>query len=274
MDLAQKFLQKAQGRRRKIGIVIMRPIPQTVESLRKASRYADLVVIGPSVIKEFECIVEPDQDKAADTLLTLLKEGKIEGIVRGQAKDSATLHAFYRKFGKPEIPSSRKLCPGILRKGDTTIVIGTCSIYHGISLEDKKYEADKLIAYMESLGMIPKIAVMATRRPTSIVGEYALIEEGWGRAEELVAYLVGKGYNAKNYWFEYETAVAEGCNLILCSYGIVGNCFFRALVYLGGWEVLASPYLDVGVVYEDGSRNETDFFWHIVHAVAMCNGGR
>ena len=46
----------------------------------------------------------------------------------------------------------------------------------------------------------------------------------------------------------------------------------KALMYLGEWKLLACPYLNMGVIYEDGSRNEKDFYWHIVHCVAMANG--
>jgi hypothetical protein len=51
--------------------------------------------------------------------------------------------------------------------------------------------------------------------------------------------------------------------------GLVGNAWMKALLYLGGWDLIACPYLDLGVAYEDGSRNEKDYFWHIIHCAAM-----
>ncbi|OGL67599.1 hypothetical protein A3B21_03230 [Candidatus Uhrbacteria bacterium RIFCSPLOWO2_01_FULL_47_24] len=272
--IQQLFLDRAKKQKRKIAIGIMRPIPETVESLKRASEYADLVVVGAKV-DGFENIAEANDDEASRIIIRLLKEGKVDGIVRGQVKDSFTLDEFHRQFGKEPLPSNRKVCPGILQKDQYCFVASTSSIYQGHTLEDKKYEIDRLIRYMEEdIGMIPKIGVMSSLRPTSKVGKYPLLDDIAAINTQLAEYLRGRGYDTKEYYFEYETAVWDGATLIVPSMGLVGNAWFKALLYLGGWNCLACPYLDLGVVYEDGTRNEKDFFWHIVHAVAMANSHR
>lgn len=270
-DIPKLFLERAKKQKRKIAIGIMRPIQETAESLKRASEYADLVVVGAKV-PGFENIVEPDQDTASVKLIGLLKDGKVDGIVRGQVKDSFTLDEFHRQFGKEPLPSNRKVCPGVLQKDEYCFVTCTASIYQGMTIEDKKFEVDRIIRYMEEdLGLTPKIGVMSSLRPTSKVGKYPLLDDIAKINAELAEYLRGRGYDAAEYYFEYETAVWNHSNLIVPSMGLVGNAWFKALLYLGGWNVLACPYLDLGVVYEDGTRNEKDFFWHIVHAVAMAN---
>lgn len=272
-DIPKLFLERAKKHRRKIGIAIMRPIPETVESLKKASEYADLLVVGTKV-DGFENIIEQDQDEASRILIGLLKDGKVEGIVRGQVKDSFTLDEFHRQFGKEPLPSNRKVAPGVLQKGEYCFVASTCSVYHGMTLEDKIYEVERLIKYMkEDLGLEPRIGVMSSLRPTSKVGKYKQLDDLAELNRKLNEYLVSKGYDSKEYYFEYETAVWDHCTLIVPSMGLVGNAWIKALLYLGDWNLLACPYLDLGVVYEDGTRNEKDFFWHIVHAVAMANSG-
>lgn len=121
-NIPQTFLERAKKQKRKIGITIMRPIPETIESLKKASDYADLTVIGAK-IEGFKNIVEEDQDKASSLLIKLLKEQKIDGLVRGQVKDSFTLDEFHRQFNKEPLPSNRKICPAILQKGKYCIVL-------------------------------------------------------------------------------------------------------------------------------------------------------
>jgi len=270
-DIPGLFLGRARKQKRKIGIGICRPIPETVESLKRASQYADLVVIGAQV-SGFENIVEADQDTASVKLIGLLRDGKVDGIVRGQVKDSFTLDEFYRQFGKEPLPSNRKVCPGVLQKDEYCFVTCTSSIYQGMTIEDKKFEVDRVIRYMEEdLGLIPKIGVMSSLRPTSKVGKYPLLDDIAKIDEQLAQYLRSRGYDTTEYYFEYETAVWNHSNLIVPAMGLVGNAWFKALLYLGGWNVLACPYLDLGVVYEDGTRNEKDFYWHIVHAVAMAN---
>ena len=270
-DIPALFLKQAKRNRRKIGIAIMRPIPETLQSLKKTSAYADLVVVGAKVAG-FENIVETDQDKASAILIDLLKAKKVDAIVRGQVKDSTTLDIFFEKFGMTPIPSNRKVFIGILHKKPYTFFVSSCSIYQGMTLEDKIFEIEKIISHMrEDFGIEPKIGIMSSLRPSSKVGKYPALDEVARLNTALCVYLQKKGYDAKEYYFEYETAVWEGCNLIVPSMGLVGNAWLKALLYLGGWELIAANYLDLGVVYEDGTRNEKDFFWHIVHAIALLN---
>ncbi len=270
-DIPQMFLEKARKKKRKIGIAIMRPVPETVESLKKAAEFADITVVGAK-IDGFENVVEPDQDKASESLIRLLREGSVEGIVRGQVKDSYTLDEFYRQFQREPLPSNRKVCPCILKKGEYSFIASTVSIYQGWTVEDKKYEVDRIVRYMEEdLGVTPKIGILSTLRPTSKHGKIKLLDELFEVNKEIAEYMRQRGYDVHEYYFEYETAVWNHSNLIVPAVGLVGNAWLKALMYLGDWKLIACPYLDLGVVYEDGSRNETDFFWHIVHAVALCN---
>jgi predicted methyltransferase MtxX (methanogen marker protein 4) len=273
IDFEKIFLEQARKKRRKIGITIMRPIPETVESLNKASELADLVVVGAKV-NGFENIVEEDQDKASSILISLLKDKKVEGIVRGQVKDSYTLAEFFKQFGKKEIPSNRKVFIGVMKKGKYSFIVSTCSVYQGLNLEDKIYEVERIIKYMkEEYNVEPKIGAMGILRPSSKRGKYEILDNITKQCTEFYEYLKNKGYDAKEYYMEYETAVWEGCNLIVPSTGFVGNSWMKALLYLGGWRLLSAPYLDFGVAYEDGTRNEKDYYDHIVHCAAMLNKG-
>jgi len=151
-----------------------------------------------------------------------------------------------------------------------SFVVTTSSIYQGMTLEDKKHEIDRIIEYMErDLQIEPKIAIMSSLRPTSHVGQYLILDDIALINQQLATYLKDKQYMVTEYYFEYETAVWAEANLIIPSMGLVGNAWMKALLYLGGWDLIACPYLDLGVAYEDGSRNEKDYFWHIIHCAAM-----
>src|SRR3989338_10085335 len=88
------LLAQARQKRRKIAIGIMRPITETIESLERAREVADVTVVGAAV-PGFDNIVEPDQDQSSVKLIRLLRAGTVDGIVRGQVKDSFTLDEFY-----------------------------------------------------------------------------------------------------------------------------------------------------------------------------------
>ncbi|EKD56382.1 MAG: coenzyme M methyltransferase subunit X [uncultured bacterium] len=270
-DLEKVFLDRAKKKKRKIAIAILRPIKETVDSLISASEFAELTVVGVD-IPGFNCFSIKNTEDASQKLLSLLKDGSIEGIVRGQVKDTYTLDLFYKYFNKTPIPSNKKVCPAVMKKDKYSFVVGTCSVYQGHTLNDKIYEAEKLVHYIDKeLKLKPKIGVMGILRPTSKHGKYQILDEITKNSRDLAKYLLNKGYDVKEYYMEYETAVWEGCNLILPSIGYVGNSWLKALLYLGDWKLLSCPYLDLDVVYEDGSRNETDYFNHIIHAVAMLN---
>ena len=270
-DFEQLFLSQAKKKKRKIGIGILRPIKETVDSLKKASEYADLTVVGANV-PGFKCYPIKDPDKASQKLISLLKNGEVEGIVRGQVKDSYTLDEFHRQFNREPLPSNRKVAISVMKKGNYTFVPATLSVYQGLKLEDKIYEVERIIKYIkEVLGLEPKIAVMGVLRPSSHRGQYKMLDDVTEQCAKFNEYLVKKGYDSKEYYMEYETAVWEGRNLIVASTGFVGNSWIKALLYLGDWKLLGCAYLDLGVIYEDGTRNEKDYFYHIVHAVAMAN---
>ncbi|MFA4937257.1 MAG: hypothetical protein WC575_03155 [Patescibacteria group bacterium] len=272
LNISEKILEGAKKQRSRIAIGIMRPIYETIESLKKASQYADLVVVGAKV-DGFENIVELNDDEASKIIIRLLKEKKVDGIVRGQVKDSFTLDEFHRQFNKPLLPSNRKVAPGVMQKGEYCFVVSTCSIYQGMTIEDKIHEVDRIIKYIEEVIKIkPRVGIMSSLRPTSHIGQYKLLDDIAEVNVKLADYLRKCGYEATEYFFEYETAVWNKVDLIVPSMGLVGNAWMKALLYLGDWKLLACPYLDLGVVYEDGSRNEKDYYWHIVHCVAMANG--
>ena len=272
VDFEKIFLEQASKKKRKIAIGILRPIPETIESLKKASKFADLVVVGAKV-DGFENIIEEDPDKASAVLVKLLKDQKIESLVRGQVKDSFTLAEFYRQFNIEE-SKTPKICPAVLKKGNYSFVVTSCSVYHALTLEDKIYEVERNIKYLkEEFNIEAKIGVMGILRPSSKRGKYEVLDDITEINTKFYEYLKDKGYGAREYYMEYETAVWEGCNMIVPSVGYIGNTWLKALLYLGEWRMLASPYLDLGVTWEDGTRNEKDYYDHIVHCVAMLNKG-
>jgi len=270
-NLPQILLNKAKKQRRKIAIAILRPIPETIESLKKASKYADITVVGAKV-NGFKNIVEKNENKASQILIKLLKDKKVDAIVRGQVKDSYTLEVFFKQFNKKPIPSNRKVYTFLMKKGKYSFFTTTSSVYQGLNMKDKIYEVERLIKYMkEELNIEPKIGVMGILRPSSKRGKYKILDKITKNCTEFYKYLTDKGYNAKEYYMEYETAVWENCNIIVPSIGFVGNSWIKALLYLGDWKLISCNYLDLGVVYTDGTRNQKNWYWHIVSAVAECN---
>ncbi|MEK7589863.1 MAG: methyltransferase, partial [Patescibacteria group bacterium] len=80
-----------------------------------------------------------------------------------------------------------------------------------------------------------------------------------------------KEIDAKNYAIEIETALKDGCNIIVPPNGMVGNQIFRTLILVGGGKLLTGSRANLPHPYEDNSRSETDFENHIRWLAAWIN---
>jgi len=65
-------------------------------------------------------------------------------------------------------------------------------------------------------------------------------------------------------------AVEDGYNVICPVNGMVANQMFRVLLFCGG-KVLAATRLGLSRLYEDNSRTEKDYEFHVKWLVALVN---
>lgn len=267
-EIQNLFLKQALKKRRTLAIGIWRPEPKVVDSLRLASGYADLIVVG-SKIDGLNCIPTKDDDEASHKIIALLKEGKIEGFVRGQVKDSYTHKIYLETFNLTE--PKYKICPATITKEESWFTISSCSNYNALTLEQKIAEVERTAKWLEGLGVKPKIGITSTRRLTGMVGKFGLLEEIAKRCEDTANYMREKGYDVKEYYIEYEKAIWEGCNLIVPSIGMIGNTWGKGLVYHGGWTWVSCPMLDEGVYYDDSPRNNSNWLWPVISTAAWIN---
>ncbi len=267
-QLEKKFLKEAARKKRHIAVGIWRPDKEIINSLKKAKKYANLTIVG-SKIKGFNCIDTKNDDEASKIIVDLAVSKKVDGFVRAQLKDSFTHHLFVEKTG---VNLDLKFVPLFMSKGDYWFAISNPSNYNSITSEAQVSEAERLAEYMQNnLKIKPKIAVMSTRRPSGRVGEFKMLEEIAIKCEKTAEVLRKKGYDVKEYYIEYETAVLEKRNIMVGSSGMVCNTWLKGLAYLGDWKITHVPYLDQGAYYDDCPRNNKNWFWPIVSTVAWIN---
>lgn len=267
-DIQKLFLVQAKRKKRKLAIGIVRPEPEVVESVKKAAKFADLIVVGAK-ISGLNCFPTENDDEASHKIIELLAQGKIEGLVRGQVKDSYTYKIYKEKFHPSQ--TQFKLSHVVMAKEERWFVAPSCSNYNALTLDSKKAEIERSAQWLQDLGIKPTIGLTSTRRPTGRVGEFSLIEEIAQRCEETAKYLKNKGYDVKEYYIEYEQALWEGRNIIAPSLGMIGNTWVKALAYYGGWTWICTPFLDQGAYYDNAARNNKNFLWPIISTVAWIN---
>jgi len=273
-SLFDLLLAKAKQKRRRIGITIVKTDKEILDGLEKAKDYVDVIIYGKK-IEGFECVaMEPDDAKGTNIgrkIVQDFKAGKIDQFVRGQVDDFGVVDEYKKQFKID--PKERRTGFGLMRNAyGREFFLGLVSNPEGQNLADKIRITDVVVKWMkEDFGLEPKVAVMATCRPGSY-GKDPVMSKSYDEAEGLVKHLKDQGYEAKNVHIEIENAVTWA-NLIIASNGTIGNQIFRAVVYLGKGKGLAAPTIFSGHgMYEDDSRNEKDWYSHLIAASAWAAG--
>jgi predicted methyltransferase MtxX (methanogen marker protein 4) len=259
----------AKKRRAKIGIGILRPNPEVIEHLKIGQQYADLVVVCKEPIEGFECLAlgEVPEEEYSLALINLLKEGKVEGIVRGHVKFGPFEKTFMREYGYKKLRFM-----GLLRdleKREWFYINVDPFDSPGPAPEEMLLLIEQSAHYLKMFGIEPVIAMTAGDF-TEDRGDNPWIDQTIHNAEYVVKVLRDEGYNIKNYAHLIDEAI-KGANLIVLGpTGSHGNFLYRILYQVGGaWE-MGGPVF-VPEVYIECSRYHNKYSSHIIWAVAEAN---
>lgn len=262
--------QRAWQKRRKIGITILEESEEIINSLLKAQEFADIVVYSDHQVGDLETKVLEGEDDIIKTLVQDYKQGEIDQFVRGQVDDFNTEQEFKDQFGISK--EEKRLAFAIVEdvKGNQ-FVLAIASNPEGQNYDDKQRILDGVTKWMQNeVNITPRVAVMATCRPQS-VGKDPMMTQSYEDAENLVKFLSDKGVEAQNIHIELQKAV-PWANVVAASNGAIGNQIFRAMVLLGGGKAYFIPaYYESGYSYEENSRNEQDYYHHIMFACSLAN---
>ena len=263
----------------KIGFGLKEPNKEVLKSLVKSKKYAEIILVGPKAInsvKGFQKIISEEPEKE---LAKILFNEEVEGIIRGTIDDFKTFEAYSALIGKEKAKEMIELA---LMKDfyGRQFFVSQGSNPFGWTKEEKIKDCEGIIRFMKAeLDIKPKIGLITgvrhetyARKKEIKEGVQGILNQTYEDAEFVVDYFTKKGIDVKNYTIEIETALNEGCNIIVPPNGMVGNQIFRTLAFLGGGSLLTGSRANLPHPYEDNSRGETDFETHIRWLVAWING--
>ena|SRR3989339_515066 len=246
---------------------------EILESLERGKQYADIVLVGPEEIKDiagFELIIDENPE---EKLATMLVNGEVEGIIRGTIDDFKTYETYQKLAGEKS-----ELNPPLFE--DTfsrQFFMSPVSNPEGWEKEERLKIAEGIAEFAKQYGISPKIAVLAAERHDTYPrkkhireGVVGILNKTYEDAEWLVEKLTEKGYETKNWAIDFNPAIENGYNVVIPVNGMVGNQMFRAMHICGG-KILAAPRLGLSRCYEDNSRTERDFDYHVKWLVAWIN---
>ncbi len=270
---SQKVDQLAKLGRRKIAFGLKEPDKEILKSLKRGKKYADIVLVGSEAIKdvkEFEKIIVNNPE---EKLASMLANDEVEGIIRGTIDDFKTYETYERLTGE-----KCTLGPGLCEDPfGRQFFLSPASNPEGWEKEERLRIARGIAEFIREWGIEPKIAVFTGRRHETYPrkkdireGIDGILNKTYEDAEWIVAKLKEKGYEAKNWAIDLNPAVEAGYNLLIPVNGMVGNQIFRVLLFCGG-KILSSTRLGLSRCYEDNSRTEKDYEYHVKWLVAMIN---
>lgn len=212
--------------------------------------------------------------KTEDELIEAFKNPEVDAVIRGSLKASKVIKAI--KGLKPDCKINRTTYINTSEdesfSKDYEFLLAPVGIDEGKNIEEKVELAVQAANFLQYLGKMPKIAVLAEGRKDDL-GRSERIDESLISSEKLTDLLmdtfkeldnfdnesgdISKNYSIKNYHILLEQAIGDGFNIILANDGIFGNIMFRTLVLLDKWPSYGAVTLGIDEIYIDTSRDQT-----------------
>lgn len=244
---------------------------QIIGSLRQGAEWARISLVTPpdvAPIEGFEVIANANPES---TLASLLALDQVDGIIRGTNDDFKTIEAYEQMSGE-----RHTLVPALLQSPNGhEFFLEPASNPEGWTKEGRFTIAKNMSDFVKKWDIEPLIAVYAGVRHETYAlrsGEHegivGALNRTYEEAEWIVAALTEKGLSAKNCSIDLNVAIDEGFNIHVPVNGMVGNQVFRAFL-AGGGRLLAAPRIGLSRVYEDNSRTEKDFLFHVLWTVSQ-----
>jgi len=268
----------ANKKRAKIGFGLIRPDVEIIKSLKRSSKFADIVLVGPAAIKKVGGLRKIIATNPEQKLVEILVSGEVEGIVRGTVDDFKTREA-YSKLSEQKLNGDES--PALLQDClNRRFFLNPASNPQGWQKEERLKIAISHAKFCKTWHIKPRIAVFTgvrhetyKRRKDVKDGVVGILNKTYEDAEWLVKKITRAGFEVKNWSIDLDLALESGYNILLPVNGMVGNQILRTTLAFGG-KVLFCTYAGIAHFYDDNSRNEKDFDYHIKWLVANINRGK
>ena len=262
--ISEKILEYAKKKRAKVAIGLVKTNPEIIASLHRAEEYADVFVVGEKVDGlKFKFVPEQsNRDTAVGReMANMLKKGEIDAIVRGNIEAYDCLHEVANLFGHKKILRTAIIKDQLGRE----FLLAPAALAEGNSMEERLWMASKMAEFLNSLGILPKIAVLQIYDTPVTESIAQSMDEAIYIAEKLKK----QGWKVDFVGYAIEKAV-EFCNVIVSRNGIIGNAIWRTITGFKAGQDLGDFSLIPEVLVDD-SKFWDDYFQPILFAVALVN---
>ncbi len=203
-------------------------------------------------------------DKPDEALIQLLKDGKVDGVVRGSLGANSTLRSLRGIMGLKKV-----LRVSLLKApSGRFFFFAPVGVDEGWTVADKTELGEAGAALIKKFGIEPRVGVLSGGRMEDR-GRSPLVDKTMDDAEAVASALRAKGIDAKHASILFEDAINE-YEYILAPDGVCGNLMFRALCLVGCGEGYGAPLVGTDIIYVDTSRAGSGYEHAICLAGAMA----
>lgn len=273
----QEVERLASLRKPKIAFGMKEPSQELLESLQKAKKWADIVLVGTDALKtirDFEVITGGNPE---ETLSENLIAGKFEGFIRGTLDDFKNREAYTKLSGNQMIEEE---AVALIESGNGhRFFLSPLSNTQGWKKEERLATAIYHATFCKEWHITPRVAVFTGVRHESYQrkkdmrdGLAGILNQTYEDTEWVVSELTKAGFEAKNWSIDLDLAVQDGYTVLVPVNGMVGNQILRA-IFLSGGKMLFASWMGIPHFYEENSRNEIDYDYHVKWLVSRINRG-
>jgi putative methanogen marker protein 4 len=200
----------------------------------------------------------------AQSLVSALKKGNIQGAVRGTLDAREVVNSLKSEFDVKKILRIAFL----VMKDERLVLLAPVGIDEGRGIEEKLELISKGHELLTKFNVEPKIGILSGGRLEDM-GRDLKVDESLLIGEELTKQTMDMGIKAKHFGILLENAFKES-NMVISPEGITGNLIFRALHFFGGAIGIGASVVNLDNVFVDTSRAKKDYSTSIALASALC----
>ncbi|RZB29106.1 MAG: hypothetical protein AEth_01710 [Candidatus Argoarchaeum ethanivorans] len=263
MNIIDIIHSRAVSNHARIAIGVGDHPSRIIQSARASSAFADVVLVGNKNdigTCDFEVVNTGEPHK---TLVELLLDGEVDGVVRGNISSSATLALLKQQFNLSRLHRVALL----LTSDGAPFFFAPTGIDEANTIADKFALANSGCEFIRRFGITPVVAVLSGGRIED-VGRDARVDKSLAEGEFVASCLQRDGVDAKHYTVLIEDAINHA-NFIIAPDGISGNLMYRTLVFLGDGDGFGASVL-MDKVFVDSSRAKEDYSKPIMLASSMA----
>lgn len=247
-----------------IGVDLDKPFADGIinsATFAKEQGYANpILVCNREVSAEVPLVIS---NKAEEELISLLIDGKVEAVVRGNLSAKTVLQKIKSAFGCDNLYRIT-----IMEITNRPIMLAPVGIDEGDTMEDLLGFVIRGKRIADKFGLKFKVGVLSGGRLEDR-GRSKKVDEMLNFSEMLTNKIREMGFDVENFGIEIEKAVRSS-SMILAPDGVLGNLIFRSLALVANVDSFGAYASALPKIYVDTSRARTSYLLPIVLASALA----